>query len=127
MNYKAVPGAIFTSPEIGTVGITEEEAKEQGIDYKIGTFPFAASGKVMAMGEREGKVKLIAEKESEKILGAALIGIESSDLIALLTLAVNLELTADDLAETIFAHPTTAEVIHEAALSLKGGAIHFSG
>ncbi|MFW6295287.1 MAG: dihydrolipoyl dehydrogenase [Halanaerobium sp.] len=127
MNYRAVPGAIFTSPEIGTVGITEEEAEEQGIDYKIGTFPFAASGKVMAMGEREGKVKLIAEKDSEKILGAALIGIESSDLIPLLTLAVNLELTADDLAETIFAHPTTAEVIHEAALDLKGGAIHFSG
>lgn len=127
MDYKAVPGAIFTSPEIGTVGITEEQAKDQGIDYKVGTFPFAASGKVMAMGEREGKVKIIAEKESEKILGAALIGIESSDLIAELTLAVNLGLTAEDLAETIHAHPTTAEVIHEAALDLKGGAIHFSG
>jgi len=127
IDYSAVPGAIFTSPEIGTVGLTEKEAEEKGIDYKVGSFPFAASGKVMAMGEREGKVKIIAEKESEKIIGAALIGIESSDLIAELTLAVNLGLTAEDLAETIHAHPTTAEVIHEAALDLKGGAIHYSG
>jgi len=127
IDYKAVPGAIFTSPEIGTVGLSEEEAEAEGIDYKVGTFPFAASGKVMAMGEREGKVKIIAEKESGRIIGAALIGIESSDLIAELTLAVNMGLTDDDLAETIHAHPTTSEVIHEAALDLKGGAIHYSG
>lgn len=124
MNYQAVPGAIFTSPEIGTVGLTEAEAEAEGIDYKVAIFPFAASGKVMAMGEREGKVKLIVEKESEKIIGAALIGIEASDLIAELTLAVNLSLTAKDLRNTIYAHPTTAEVIHEAALGLKDGAIH---
>ena len=66
MDYQAVPGAIFTSPEIGTVGLSEEEAKEKGIDYEVGSFPFAASGKVMAMGEREGKIKLITEKESDK-------------------------------------------------------------
>lgn len=124
MSYDAVPGAIFTSPEIGTVGLTEAEAKAEGIEYQISTFPFAASGKVMAMGEREGKVKLIVEKESEKIIGAALIGIEASDLIAELTLAVNLSLTAKDLRKTIYAHPTTAEVIHEAALGLGAGAIH---
>lgn len=124
MNYQAVPGAIFTSPEIGTVGLTEAEAVAEGIDYKVGTFPFAASGKVMAMGEREGKIKLIIEKESDKIIGAALIGIESSDLIAELTLAVNLGLTAENIRETIHAHPTTAEVIHEAALDLEDGAIH---
>ena len=124
MSYDAVPGAIFTSPEIGTVGLTEAEAKAQGIEYRVSTFPFAASGKVMAMGEREGKVKLIVEKESEKIIGGALIGIEASDLIAELTLAVNLSLTAKDLRNTIYAHPTTAEVIHEAALGLEDGAIH---
>lgn len=124
MSYDAVPGAIFTSPEIGTVGLTEAEAKAEGIEYQISTFPFAASGKVMAMGEREGKVKLIVEKESEKIIGAALIGIEASDLIAELTLAVNLSLTAKDLRKTIYAHPTTAEVIHEAALGLGAGEIH---
>lgn len=124
MNYQAVPGAIFTTPEIGTVGLTEAEAKEKSIDYEVGSFPFAASGKVMAMGEREGKVKIIIEKESDKIIGAALIGIESSDLIAELTLAVNLGLTAENLRETIHAHPTTAEVIHEAALDLEDGAIH---
>jgi dihydrolipoamide dehydrogenase len=124
MNYRAVPGAIFSSPEIGTVGLSEAEAKAEGIDYAVGTFPFAASGKVMAMGEREGKVKIITEKESDKIIGAALIGIEASDLIAELTLAVNLGLTAADLRETIHAHPTTAEVIHEAALDLADGAIH---
>jgi dihydrolipoamide dehydrogenase len=124
MNYQAVPGAIFSSPEIGTVGLSEAEAEAEGIDYGVGTFPFAASGKVMAMGEREGKVKIITEKESDKIIGAALIGIEASDLIAELTLAVNLGLTAEDLRETIHAHPTTAEVIHEAALDLADGAIH---
>ena len=124
IDYSAVPGAIFSSPEIGTVGLTEADAEEKGIDYKIGTFPFAASGKVMAMGEREGKVKIIAEKETEKIIGAALIGIEASDLIAELTLAVNLGLTAEDLTETIHAHPTTAEVIHEAALDLNDKSIH---
>lgn len=124
IDYSAVPGAIFSSPEIGTVGLTEAEAEAKGIDYKVGTFPFAASGKVMAMGEREGKVKIIAEKETEKIIGAALIGIEASDLIAELTLAVNLGLTAEDLTETIHAHPTTAEVIHEAALDLNDKSIH---
>ena len=124
MNYQAVPGAIFTSPEVGTVGLTEAEAEAEGIDYNVGRFPFAASGKVMAMGEREGKVKIITEKKSDKIIGAALIGIESSDLIAELTLAVNLGLKTEDLRETIYAHPTTAEVIHEAALDLADGAIH---
>ncbi len=126
MSYHAVPGAIFSSPEIGTVGLSEEEAKREGIEYQVGSFPFAASGKVLAMGEREGKVKIIAEKESHKIIGAAVIGIEASDLIAELTLAVNLGLTADQLAETIHAHPTTAETIHEAALDLTSSAIHFS-
>jgi len=124
MDYQAVPGAIFTSPEIGTVGLSEEEAKEKGIDYEVGSFPFAASGKVMAMGEREGKIKLITEKESDKIIGAALIGIEASDLISELTLAVNLGLTAENLRETIHAHPTTAEVVHEAALALADGSLN---
>lgn len=126
ISYHAVPGAIFTSPEIGTVGLSEDDAKEKRIDYKVGSFPFAANGKVLAMGERDGKVKIIAEKESNKIIGAAIIGIESSDLIAELTLAVNLGLTADELVETIHAHPTTAETIHEAALDLTSAAIHFS-
>ena len=124
MDYQAVPGAIFTSPEIGTVGLSEEEAKEKGIDYEVGSFPFAASGKVMAMGEREGKIKLITEKASDKIIGAALIGLEASDLIAELTLAVNLGLTAENLRETIHAHPTTAEVVHEAALDLADGSLN---
>lgn len=103
MTYHAVPGAIFSSPEVGTVGLSEAEAEEKGIDYQVGSFPFAANGKVLAMGERDGKVKLIAE----------------------LTLAVNLGLTAEQLAETIHAHPTTAETIHEAALDLTSSAIHF--
>ncbi len=124
MSYQAVPGAIFTSPEVGTVGLTEAEAKEKEIDYRVGTYPFSASGKVKAMGEREGKIKIITEKKSDKIIGASLIGIEASDLIAELTLAVNLGLTAENLRETIHAHPTTAEVIHEAALDLADGAIH---
>ncbi len=127
MDYSAVPGAIFTSPEIGTVGLSEKEAKAKNIDYQVGYFPFAASGKVMAMGEREGKVKLISRKDNDQLIGAALIGIHASDLIAELTLAVQQKLKVEELVETIHAHPTTSEVIYEAALDLKGGAIHYNG
>lgn len=124
MDYSAVPKAIFTSPEISTVGLSEEEAEKKEIDYQVGTFPFAASGKVMTVGEREGKVKIITEQKNNQIIGAALIGIEASDLIAELTLAVKQGLKAEDLAETIHAHPTTAEVIYEAALDINDNSIH---
>lgn len=126
MDYKAVPSAIFTDPEVATVGMSEKDAKEAGIDYVVGRFPFSANGKVMAMGERRGFVKIIKEEDTGQVIGAGIIGLHATDLIASLTLAVNRNLTAHEIAETIHAHPTTAEVIHEAALDTEGGAIHYS-
>jgi len=126
MDYKAVPSAIFTDPEVATVGMSEKDAREAGINFVVGRFPFSANGKVMAMGERRGFVKIIKEEETGQVIGAGIIGLHATDLIASLTLAVNRNLTAHEIAETIHAHPTTAEVIHEAALDTEGGAIHYS-
>lgn len=125
MDYGAIPSAVFTDPELATVGLCERGAKEQGIDVEIGKFPFAASGKALALGEPRGFVKIIKEKSSGKVIGGTIIGPHATDLIAEVTLAVQNGLTPAQLIETIHAHPTTAEAVHEAALSLEGGAIHF--
>ncbi|HMA59320.1 MAG TPA: dihydrolipoyl dehydrogenase [Halanaerobiales bacterium] len=125
MDYDAVPAAIFTKPEIATVGLTEEEVKEAGIDYNIGKFPFRANGKVKTMNKRNGFIKIISKKDSGEILGSSIIGVHATDLIHELTLAVNKNMTIEDIIETIHAHPTTSEVIHEAALDSIGGALHY--
>ncbi|NLV91608.1 MAG: dihydrolipoyl dehydrogenase [Firmicutes bacterium] len=124
MDYSAVPNALFTQPEIATVGLSEAEAKAQGIDYQVGTFPFAANGKALTYGTNRGMVKVITEKSSGKIIGAGIIGPQATELIAELTLAVKQGLTAADIAATIHAHPTVAEAVHEASLATKGLAIH---
>ncbi len=126
MSYQAVPSAIFTDPEVATVGLSEKEAASRGITVEVGRFPYSANGKVLAAGERQGFVKILQEKESGRVIGGAIVGLHATDLIATLTLAVENNLTAADIGETIFAHPTTAEVIHEAALGLEGGALHYS-
>ncbi len=125
MDYSAVPSAIFTDPEIATVGLDETEADRKGIKFEVGTFPFSANGKVLTMGDMTGFIKIIKEKDSGKVIGGSIIGAHATDLIAELTLAVKNGLTAENIAETIHAHPTTAEVVHEAALSAEGGAIHY--
>lgn len=125
MDYTAVPSAIFTDPEIASVGLNEEEAAEEGIDFGVGYFPFRANGKALAQGERDGFIKMIQEKDSGKIIGADIIGTHASDLLGEVTLAIENELTAEEISDTIHAHPTTAEVIYEAALDLEGGAIHY--
>lgn len=125
MDYNTVPSAIFTTPEIAMVGLSEIEAQKKGIDILVSTFPLSANGKVLTFGETEGFIKLIQHKETKVILGGAIIGIHATDLIGEIGLAVKNKLTAKDIAETIHAHPTTAEIIHEAALELEGGAIHF--
>ena len=126
MDYSAVPSAIFTHPEIAAVGLTEKEARKQGLAVEVGKFPFAANGKALAMGDDRGFVKIVKAKESGKIVGATIIGINAADLIAALTLAIKNGLTTAQIIETIFAHPTTAEVIHEGVLSVEGGALHFA-
>ena len=127
MDYSAIPSAIFTHPEIATVGLTEKEAKSKGMNIEVGKFPYAANGKALAMGDGRGFIKVIKDNNSKRIVGAAIIGINSADLISSLTIAIRNGLTTEQIVETVFAHPTTAEVIHEASLSVEGGAIHFAG
>ncbi len=118
-----VPNVIFTQPEIAIAGISEDEAKERGIAYKVGRFHYTGNGKALTMNESEGFVKLLKD-ENDVIIGGAVIGADASTLIASVGLAVTNKLTDADIEKSIFAHPTTAEVIHEAALDLSLGAFH---
>ncbi|MTI62124.1 MAG: dihydrolipoyl dehydrogenase [Firmicutes bacterium] len=126
MDYTVVPSAIFTDPEIAEVGICQRAAEKKGIDFSVGRFPFMANGKALTAGHDEGFIKLISEKGSGQLIGGSIIGTHATDLLAEVTLAVKNKLTVAELTETIHAHPTTAEVIHEAALDLAGGALHYS-
>ncbi|NLI89352.1 MAG: dihydrolipoyl dehydrogenase [Epulopiscium sp.] len=126
IDYRAVPSAIFTSPEIATVGLSEKDLADRLDEITIGKFPISANGKAMTYGESRGFIKIIKENKSGKILGASIIGPNASDLIAEVTLAIQNNLTADNIINTIHAHPTTSEVIHEGALSVEGGAIHYA-
>ncbi len=127
MNYDVVPSAVFTDPEIGVVGLSEKEAKKQNIKISTGVFPFEANGKALTLGESRGFAKIIKDKNTNKILGASIVGPHATDLIHELALAVKNGLKDVDIIETIHAHPTTSESIHEAALaSTSLGAIHFS-
>jgi len=125
VDYDVVPSAIFTKPEIATVGLTEEEAVEKDIDFTVGKFPFRANGKIKTMNKRKGFIKIIIDKNTHQILGSSIIGVHATDLIHELTLAIKNELKIEDVIETIHAHPTTSEVIHEAALDTIGGALHY--
>ncbi|MHB8172231.1 MAG: dihydrolipoyl dehydrogenase [Thermincolia bacterium] len=124
MNYDVVPSCIFTFPEVAGVGITSQQAEEQGISVKTGKFPFMALGKGQATGETDGFVKMLADPVSDRILGVHIVGPRATDLIAEATLAVKLGATAQQLAETIHAHPTLAEAIMEAAEAVHGKSIH---
>jgi dihydrolipoamide dehydrogenase len=123
-NETLVPNCIFTTPEIGTVGLSEQEAQQQGRKIKTGKYPFAALGKALAMGEPIGFVKWVADAETEQLLGAHAVGPHSTDIIAEAAVAIRAELTASDLAHTIHAHPTLAEAWMEAAHVLMGEPIH---
>ncbi|MBU5485898.1 dihydrolipoyl dehydrogenase [Clostridium sp. MSJ-11] len=125
IDYSAVPGVVYTIPEVATVGITENLALEKGMNIKVGKFPFMANGKALTYGEEKGFVKIIKNMDSNALVGASVVGPHASDLIGVLTLAIKNNLTEEQIKETIFAHPTTGEAIHEAALALTGGAIHF--
>jgi len=118
------PGCTYCQPQVASVGLTERAAKEQGIQYKVGKFPYMASGKARAVGETDGFVKLIIGETHGEILGAHIIGAEATELIAELGLAITLEATADEIDATIHAHPTLSEMVHEAAEQAYGHAIH---
>jgi len=124
ISYDVVPAAIFTSPEIASVGLREKQAVEKGFKVKIGRFQFRALGKAHAMGEISGMVKIIADEQTDRVLGVHIIGAHASDLIHEAALAMNKGLTAKDIANTIHAHPTLSEGIMEAAEDVHGSAIH---
>ena len=124
MSYDTVPAAIFTMPEIGTVGLTEKQAREQGIDTETAVVNFRALGKAHAIDQIAGEAKMIVEKGSGKVIGVHITGPHATDLIAEAALAVNKGLTAKDLAHTIHAHPTLAEIMGEVALKIVGTPLH---
>jgi dihydrolipoamide dehydrogenase len=124
MDYDQVPAAVFTHPEIATIGLTPEQAEERGVPVKVGKFPFAAIGKALAEGERDGFVKLIAHADTGQLLGGHIIGGHAAELIGQITLAIKLKATAEQLAETIFAHPTLSEAVLEAAEGIFGQPTH---
>ncbi|MFO1464216.1 MAG: dihydrolipoyl dehydrogenase [bacterium] len=124
VNYDAIPSVVYTWPEVASVGLTEEQAKERNLEYKAFKFPFLAVGKAIAMGEKEGFVKLIADKQTDRLLGAHILGARASDLIAELVLALEFKASAEDVARTCHAHPTLSEGVKEAALGLGSGTIH---
>lgn len=126
MSYDLIPSAIFTVPEIGHVGLTEKDARSQNIDYMKGKFPLMANGKAQAMGETQGFVKLIADKETRKILGGTIVGVHATDMLSTISNIIASGLTIDKAVHAVYAHPTTAESIHEALLSLDGRGIHFA-
>ncbi len=124
INYESIPGCTFCQPQVASIGLTEKKAKEKGIEIKVGKFPFMASGKAFAIGEREGFVKLIFDAEYGELLGAHIIGSEAAEMIAELSLAKSLEATGHSIIKTIHAHPTLSESIMEAAAAAYGEVIH---
>jgi len=124
VNYEAIPNVVYTSPELATVGRTDEQCREAGLEVRVGRFPFAASGRARAMDEREGMVKIVADARTDRVLGVHVLGPRASELIAEATLAMEFGASAEDIARTSHAHPTLAETLREAALAVADRAIH---
>jgi len=124
LDYQAMPGAVFTDPEIGVVGMNESEAEEAGFEPVVGEMPMRASGRALTMGESEGFVRIVADEPSGFVLGARIVGPEASELIAEVGLAIEMGATLEDLAATVHTHPTLSEAVMEAAANAQGSAIH---
>ncbi len=124
INYEQVPGCTYCDPEIGSVGLTEQEARSRGYDVQIGTFKFSVLARARIAGETEGFVKIVADKKYDEVLGVHMIGPRSTELVAEATLALRLECTVEELVRTIHAHPTMSEAVGEASHAAHGAAIH---
>jgi dihydrolipoamide dehydrogenase len=124
LDYQAVPAAVFTDPEIGTVGLTEAEAEAEGFDPVVGEMPFRANGRALTTNHAEGFVRLVADEETGFVVGAQIVGPEASELVAEVALAIEMGATLEDVAGTIHTHPTLAEATMEAAENALGQAIH---
>ena len=124
VNYDTIPGVIYTTPEVASIGKTEEQLSEQNQDYKVGKFSFMANSRAKAIDDTEGFVKILADKKTDKVLGAHIIGPHAGELIAEIGVAMEFGASAEDIARTCHAHPTFSEAIKEAALSVDKRAIH---
>jgi dihydrolipoamide dehydrogenase len=124
VNYHAIPSVVYTWPEVASVGASEEMLKKDGVAYNVGKFPFLANGRARAMGSTEGFVKILADKTTDRILGAHIIGPDAGTLIAEITTAIEFGASAEDVARICHAHPTLSEVVKEAALAVEGRALH---
>ena len=125
VNYDVIPGVIYTSPEVATVGKTEEQLKEEKKSYKVGKFPFLANSRAKVNNETDGFVKILADSETDKVLGVHIIGPHCGDMIAEMALAMEFGASSEDIARTCNAHPTHTEAIKEAALAVDKRPIHF--
>ncbi|MBP0491993.1 dihydrolipoyl dehydrogenase [Pararoseomonas indoligenes] len=124
VNYAAIPGVVYTWPEVASVGATEEELKAAGTAYKVGKFPFTANGRARAMGDTDGFAKILADKATDRVLGAHILGPDAGALIAEMVTAVEFGASAEDVARICHAHPTLSEAVKEAALAVDGRALH---
>ena len=124
VNYDTIPGVVYTSPEVATIGKTEEQLKELNKKYKVGKFSFMANSRAKAIDDAEGFVKILADEQTDKVLGAHIIGPHAGELIAEIGVAMEFGASAEDIARTCHAHPTFSEAVKEAALSVDKRAIH---
>jgi dihydrolipoamide dehydrogenase len=124
VNYDTIPGVIYTWPELASVGLNEEQAKQKGLKYKVGKFPFLANGRAKAMDETEGLVKILADAVTDRVLGVHILGPRASEMIAEAVMVMEFAGSAEDIARTCHAHPTLSEATREAALAVDGRAIH---
>ena len=124
VDYDVIPAIVYTNPELAMVGKTEEQCKEQGIEFKKGVCPFGANGRARAIGDVDGKIKILADKSTDRILGVHAIGVHAGDLISEAAVAMNFGATSEDLARCCHAHPTLSEIMQEAAMAVDGRAIH---
>jgi dihydrolipoamide dehydrogenase len=126
MNYGLIPAVIYTHPEIASIGKTEEQLKAEGVEYKSGVFPFAASGRALAADDADGMVKILADAKTDRVLGCHIIGPSAADLLQTVALGMEFSTSAEDIGMTVFSHPALCEAVHEAALAVNGHAIHIA-
>ena len=125
VNYNVIPSVIYTSPEVATVGKTEEQIKKDNIKYKVGKFPFLANSRARVNNDTSGFVKIIADEKTDKVLGVSIISSLAGTMIAELAIAMEFGASSEDIARTIHAHPTHSEAVKEAALAVDKRPIHF--
>lgn len=124
VDYGAIPAVVYTHPEIASVGRTEEQLEAEGVDYRKGICPYGASGRARSLGDTQGKVKILADATTDRVLGVHIIGIRAGDLIAEAAAAMSFRASSEDIARVVHAHPTLAELVQEAAMDVEGRAIH---